>query len=219
MPDDADKFAAIKVLLKAYQGEIDSLTRRSKMSETSFLNVYKLLSDAPDPYPLLDAAVDQTVKVAEASMLETEMIRLREENAELKKKSSELEDKYKKADTKATGLEEKMNDMIQERVTRKENELNAEYDERMRNYEEREKDLQRQVQTAKDQLRDLHTSNENTQAKLLNASQREEQGLAARLAELDLVVADLTRANERVATVERRNVSSFSTHSSIPNPH
>lgn len=31
--------------------------------------------------------------------------------------------------------------------------------------------------------------------------------VAARLAELDLVVTDLTRANERVAAVERRNVS------------
>lgn len=30
-----------------------------------------------------------------------------------------------------------MDDMIQERVTQKENELNAEYDERLRNYEER----------------------------------------------------------------------------------
>ena len=71
----------------------------------------------------------------------------------------------------------------------------------------REKDLQRQVQMVKDQLRDLHTSNESTQAKLLDASQRQEQDVAARLAELDLVAADLTRANERVATVERRNVS------------
>lgn len=36
-----------------------------------------------------------------------------------------------------------------------------------------EKDLQRQVKTAKDQLRDLHTSNESTQAKLMDASQRQ----------------------------------------------
>jgi homeobox protein cut-like len=37
----------------------------------------------------------------------------------------------------------------------------------------REKDLQRQVQTFKNQIRDLHTSNESTQAKLLDASQRQ----------------------------------------------
>lgn len=41
----------------AYQTEIDCLTRRSKVSENAFLNVYKLLAEAPDPYPLLDAAV------------------------------------------------------------------------------------------------------------------------------------------------------------------
>ncbi|KAK8853171.1 hypothetical protein IAR55_003872 [Kwoniella newhampshirensis] len=208
LPDDTEKFSAIKILLKAYQGEIDSLTRRSKMSETSFLNVYKLLADAPDPYPLLDAAVDQTVKVAEARMLESELTRLREENGELKKSLGEMssvEDKRKKAEAKAEQMEEKMDELIQERVTQKENELNAEYDERMRNYEEREKDLQRQVETVKNQLRDMHHSNESTQAKLLNASQREEQDLAARLAELDMVAADLTRANERVVAVERRN--------------
>ena len=59
----------------------------------------------------------------------------------------------------------------------------------------------------KKQLRDMHSSAESSQAKLLDASQRQEQDVAARLAELDMVAADLTRANERVATVERRNVS------------
>ena len=101
----------MKVLLKAYQGEIDSLTRRSKMSETAFLNVYKLLSDAPDPYPLLDAAVDQTVKVAEARMLESELGRLREENAELKKQVGDMgsvEDKRKKAESRADQLEDRV---------------------------------------------------------------------------------------------------------------
>ena len=41
----------------AYQTEIDNLTRRSKVAESAFLNVYKLLAEAPDPFPLLDAAV------------------------------------------------------------------------------------------------------------------------------------------------------------------
>lgn len=41
----------------AYQTEIDSLTKRSKTAENAFLNVYKVLAEAPDPYPLLEAAV------------------------------------------------------------------------------------------------------------------------------------------------------------------
>ena len=43
--------------LSAYQTEIDSLTKRSKSAESAFLNLYKVLADAPDPYPLLEAAV------------------------------------------------------------------------------------------------------------------------------------------------------------------
>ena len=41
----------------AYQTEIDNLTKRSKASENAFLSVYKVLAEAPDPYPLLEAAV------------------------------------------------------------------------------------------------------------------------------------------------------------------
>lgn len=81
------------------------------MSETSFLNIYKLISDAPDPYPLLDAAVDQTVKVAEARMLESEVKRLKEENADLKRQVGEgaaLEQGRKKAEGKVVELEEKV---------------------------------------------------------------------------------------------------------------
>jgi homeobox protein cut-like len=58
----------------------------------------------------------------------------------------------------------------------------------------------------KSQLRDLRLSNDSTQAKLLDHSQRLDQETVARLAEVDVIAADLERANSRVATVERRNV-------------
>jgi homeobox protein cut-like len=80
----------------------------------------------------------------------------------------------------------------------------------------------------KDQLRELRTSNESTQAKLLDHSQRQgsepfdgtkyrradltssDHEVVSKLAELDMVVADLEHANTRVATVERRNVRAVS---------
>lgn len=131
---------SIKGLLKAYQTEIDALTRRSKSSETAFLHIYKLLAEAPDPFPLLDAAVDQTVKAAQSDVLSAEVARLKEENAQLKTKVGELgnvEEKRKKAEARADGLEAKMEGLIGERIQQKENELDARYDERMRNYEQR----------------------------------------------------------------------------------
>ncbi|KAI0775656.1 CASP C terminal-domain-containing protein [Trametes elegans] len=205
---DEEKLTAFKTLLKSYQTEIDNLTKRAKTAENAFLNVYKVLAEAPDPYPLLEAAVDQTVKVAEARDLEVELQRSRDENAELRKRLSEvssLESARKKAETRVEQLEQKMDDLIQEKVTQKENELNATYDEKMRNYEEREQDLQRQLALTKNQLRDLRMSHESNQAKLLDHTQRQDQEVVAKLAELDMMVADLEHANSRVATVERRN--------------
>ncbi|QRV79542.1 hypothetical protein RhiJN_07557 [Ceratobasidium sp. AG-Ba] len=200
LPEE-EKPEAIKGLLKAYQNEIDSLTKRCKSSDNAFLGVYKLLAEAPDPYPLLNSVVDMMVKVSEAQEKESELQNLKAENADLKLQLAELGDSKKKADT----LEEKMDSLIQSRVSQKESELNATYDEKMRNYEEREQDLQRQLTLTKSQLRDLRASHDNSQAKLLDHSQRQEQEVEAKLAEMDLVVADLERANSRVAAVERRN--------------
>lgn len=65
--------------------------------------------------------------------------------------------------------------------------------------------MQRQVTVARSQLRDLRTTNDSSQAKLFDHSQRQDQETIARLAEADLVAEDLERANSRVAEVERRN--------------
>ncbi|KAK7472734.1 hypothetical protein VKT23_000844 [Stygiomarasmius scandens] len=200
IPDD-QKLTAFKGLLKAYQTEIDNLTKRSKASENAFLNVYKVLAEAPDPYPLLEAAVDQTVKASEVQELQAELRRAKEENADLRKRVQDLS----KVENRAEQLEQKMEEVIHERVMQKENELNATYDEKLRNYEEREQDLQRQLSLTKNQLRDLRMSNESNQAKLLDHSQRQDQEVVAKLAEVDMIVADLDRANSRVAALERRN--------------
>ncbi|KAF9222738.1 hypothetical protein BS17DRAFT_179273 [Gyrodon lividus] len=205
---DDEKLNSFKGLLKAYQQEIDNLTKRSKVAESAFLNVYKVLAEAPDPYPLLEAVVEQTITSAanaslsaEVNTLKAEAARLKGENAELRRENGLLESMKRRVET----LEGKMDDLITEKVTQKENELNATYDERMRNYEEREQDLTRQVTLYKSQLRDLRLSNETNQARLLDASSRADQDLVSRLAEADMVLADLERANGRVAVVEGRN--------------
>ena len=91
----------------------------------------------------------------------------------------------------------------------------------------REQNLKRQMSLSMAQLRDLRTSNETNQARLLDQSQRQskrimsqsnskmlivskDQDTVAKLAELDLIVADLERANARANNAERRNVRTFS---------
>ncbi|KAJ3748940.1 CASP C terminal-domain-containing protein [Lentinula detonsa] len=186
---DEDKLSAFKALLKAYQTEIDSLTKRAKISESAFLNVYKVLAEAVDPYPLLEAAVDQTVKASEVRDLETELRKLRDENAELRRRSQDLsnvEAARKKAEAKTEQLEQKMEEMIQERINQKENEFNATYDEKLRNYEDR------------------YYIPLSQSPRALTSSYLDQE-VVEKLAEVDMIVADLERANSRVAALERRN--------------
>lgn len=53
---DEEKLQQFKLLLKAYQGEIDAITKREKATSQAFLNVYNTLGQAPDPAKLLQVA-------------------------------------------------------------------------------------------------------------------------------------------------------------------
>lgn len=54
--DSEDKTKAFAILLKAYQEEVDNLTKRAKYGENAFLNIYQKLYEAPDPLPALVSA-------------------------------------------------------------------------------------------------------------------------------------------------------------------
>ncbi|CAH7671413.1 protein CASP [Phakopsora pachyrhizi] len=205
---DEEKMGAFKGLLKAYQAEIDALTKRSKTSESAFLNIYKLLAEAPDPYPLLDAAVDQTVRANEAKLLESELSQATEQIKTLKtqlKESEKLQSDHKREVEKNQRLESRLEESVRAQVSNKEAELNAVYGERIMNFQQREKDLIKQLDITKKQLSDLRMSDESNQAKILDDSSRREFETVSRRAEIEMVEADLERCQRRVEEVERRN--------------
>ena len=70
-------------VVRAYQEEIDQLSKRSKFSEAAFNGIYKALYDAPDPAVLLDGMQEQ-VTSSSSSQLEIERLRneLRQYEAE-----------------------------------------------------------------------------------------------------------------------------------------
>ncbi|EGG07301.1 uncharacterized protein MELLADRAFT_43151 [Melampsora larici-populina 98AG31] len=205
---DEEKVGAFKGLLKAYQSEIDALTKRSKTSESAFLNIYKLLAEAPDPYPILDAAVDQTVRATEAKLLESELARAKQEISSLKTQlaeSEKVDKELQKQVEKTERLESKMEEMVKTQVSSKEAELTAVYGERILNFQQREKDLSKQLDLTKRQLTDLRTSDESNQAKILDDFSRREFETVSRRVEIEMVEADLERSQRRVEEVERRN--------------
>ncbi|KAF9573075.1 hypothetical protein EC968_009035 [Mortierella alpina] len=205
---DQEKLQQFKLLLRAYQGEIDSITKREKATAQAFLSVYNALGQAPDPAKLLQVAVDQTTKLDEINALQAENARLKEENTSLNKQAANLRSMSSnttKLQQRLTRLETKQEETIQEKVKEKEQAFREEWEEKIRSAKEREHDLQRQLNQAKDQLKALKHTNDSTQATLVDHSQKYEEEVVAKLAELDIVLLDYERANSRISELEGQN--------------
>jgi homeobox protein cut-like len=56
--------SAVGPLVKAFQNEVDALSRRSKSSEKAFFDIYKQLVDVADPTPILEQVPMQGYFVA-----------------------------------------------------------------------------------------------------------------------------------------------------------
>ncbi len=78
---DSNKLESFKPLLKAYQAEIDTLTKRSKAAENAFLNVHSALTTAPDPYPFLEVTLEQAASLNDLDVLKAENARLKQDAA------------------------------------------------------------------------------------------------------------------------------------------
>lgn len=204
---DDEKLTEIKSLLKLYQSEIDNLTKRGKFAETSFMTIYKVLAEAPDPTPLLEASVESVLSASEVSQLT-------EENTQLKNKLAKYAD-YENIKAKLLQLELKSIETTAAKVAAKEAEMKAIIEEKESYWATKEAELNKQVQEARNQVKDLRANNEVMQARL--SAQSGDQlaesigdasaaQAAGRIAELELVASDLERAKRRTLEVEKRNV-------------
>ena len=58
LPDE-EKMRSWGPLLKSYQGEVDSLTKRSKVAESAIISVYKLFQDVLDPSQIIESLTEE----------------------------------------------------------------------------------------------------------------------------------------------------------------
>ncbi|RHY24367.1 hypothetical protein DYB32_010378 [Aphanomyces invadans] len=110
---DADKVAAIPSLLKAYQEEIDTLTKRAKYSDNAFFALYKVLYEAPDPVPALDAALllDSSIPAAVPSASSSDKVASTDLVAKLRRELASYEAEFaslKNQDITIRNLEAKL---------------------------------------------------------------------------------------------------------------
>ncbi|KAI9710060.1 MAG: hypothetical protein M1812_007524 [Candelaria pacifica] len=201
--EDSAKLVEYKALLKAYQSFIDLLTNHSKATTSAFLQLYSPLSEAPDPYPLLEASVDSLL------LSEDTLPKLTTENGHLQTTVSKL----------TTQLEDTEKRLEEERQTRKsieqtretkikeiESSWSAVLGERKDNWEAKERSLEDKVENQERLLNEIKASYEVSQR--LGRGEGGENDVPSRgasAAELEMVHSDLERTSIRLAEVEGRN--------------
>ncbi|KAK4148609.1 CASP C terminal-domain-containing protein [Chaetomidium leptoderma] len=199
--DDANKLTEIKGLLKAYQTFIDLLTNHSKSVNSTFLHAYTSLSEAPDPYPLLEASVD--------SMLVSEdtLPKLTEENQHLQdsvsRLTTQLDDTESRLQTERD-TRKKLEENLESKVKEVEASWTAVVEEKKDNWAAKEKALEEKVENQDRLLSEIKASYEVNQR--LGKSDDADEGRGhVTSAELEMVHSDLERTSARLAEVEARN--------------
>ncbi|TAQ85678.1 hypothetical protein B7494_g5992 [Chlorociboria aeruginascens] len=200
--DDPGKLNEIKTLLKAYQTFIDLLTNHSKSTNSAFLQVYSSLSEAPDPYPLLEASVDSLL------LSEDTLPKVTRENQYLQKSVSKLTTQLEETElrleaerTARKGIEEGLETKVRE----VENSWAAVLEEKKDNWEAKEKSLEEKVENQDRLLNEIKASYEVNQ-RLGQTENSHDNGRGhVTSAELEMVNSDLERTSMRLAEIEARN--------------
>ena len=182
----------IRPLLKAYQHEVDALTTRAKQAEGVLLELHERLGGAPDPYPVFEALVEHTVLSQDVERVRQERDAARAEAAAAAAAAEQ---------ERAAAAELRARDADAERRTA---EAVAGATERA---SEKHAELRRELTAAQTHVRQLRASHEQLTAQLLTqggANASAADSAQANMAQLERLMAELQRANERAAQAERR---------------
>ncbi|KAM9725579.1 homeobox protein cut-like 1 isoform 9-T9 [Dama dama] len=193
-------------LLKSFQGEIDALSKRSKEAEAAFLNVYKRLIDVPDPVPALDLGQQLQLKVQRLHDIETENQKLRETLEEYNKEFAEVKNQevtIKALKEKIREYEQTLKNQAETIALEKEQKLQNDFAEKERKLQETQMSTTSKLEEAEHKVQTLQTALEKTQTELFDLKTKYDEEITAKADEIEMIMTDLERANQRAEVAQR----------------
>ncbi|XP_076590413.1 cut-like homeobox 1b isoform X3 [Chaetodon auriga] len=203
-PEDLRKQVA--PLLKSFQGEIDALSKRSKEAENAFLNVYKKIIDVPDPVPVLELAQQLQLKLQRMHDIETENTKLRETLEDYNKEFAEVKNQevtIKALKEKIREYEQSLKNQAENLAQEKQLQLHNDYAEKERKLQESQDSMSSRLEEAEHKAQSLQTALETTQAELFDLKTKYDEESTAKADEIEMVMTDLERANQRAEAAQR----------------
>lgn len=160
------------------------------------------MSDVPDPYPLLEAAVDSMF------VSEDTLPKLTEENQRLQGSVATLSSQLEDAESKLQGervARKELEDNLETRVKEVESSWTAVLDEKRDNWKAKEQSLEEKVEIQERLLNEMRASYEVSQRLDKHGDDQDAQRANASTAELEMLHSELERTSSRLAEVEARN--------------
>ncbi|XP_078441151.1 protein CASP [Wolffia australiana] len=198
-----EKLSSFQTLLKAYQEEVDNLTKRAKFGENAFLNVYQKLYEAPDPYPALSSTSDLEIR---ASELDSENRKMKLELEEYRTEATHLRNQQatiRRLEDRNRQLEQQMEEKVRELVEMKQRSLTEENQRTLEVLKERELLLQDQLRQAKDSVANMQKLHEFAQGQMFELRAQSEEERDAKQSEVNLLMDEVERAQTRLVSLER----------------
>jgi len=193
-------------LLKNFQNEIDMLSKRSKSAEKAFFDIYKKFCDIADPVPTLEYCMENMKNLQRLQDLEIENNQLRETMGDFNKEITDYKEKtknLKEVEEKMTKLESTMQELVDKQVKDKEESLNSAFTEQLKTFEEEKVRNEKKLVEAESKVKQLQVLLDENQSELYDLKSRHDDKRNAISDEMDLMLTDLDRANQRALTAEK----------------
>uniref|UniRef100_A0A8D1VNU6 Protein CASP n=1 Tax=Sus scrofa TaxID=9823 RepID=A0A8D1VNU6_PIG len=185
---------------------IDALSKRSKEAEAAFLNVYKRLIDVPDPVPALDLGQQLQLKVQRLHDIETENQKLRETLDEYNKEFAEVKNQevtIKALKEKIREYEQTLKNQAETIALEKEQKLQNDFAEKERKLQETQMSTTSKLEEAEHKVQTLQTALEKTRTELFDLKTKYDEEITAKADEIEMIMTDLERANQRAEVAQR----------------
>eukprot|EP00960_Hanusia_phi_P044864 756872-Hanusia_phi.AAC.3 len=202
LPDE-EKLAAWGPLLKSYQTEIDSLTKRCKAAELAFINVFKALRDVPDPTSMLRTLCEELENMI---ALKTAYDKVSKELDEYKEEFQSLKNQdvtIRRLEEKIASLEEEREGYVAAALDEHARALEVQTKAALESKDKKEKELEQQVKQLKHNLVEMQKKNDEAQALQLENQVQLESEISAKHSQIDLLSEEVDRLSAQVSATER----------------
>ena len=203
--------AQIGSVIRAFQAEVDALTRRQSSAETAFLSLYRSLDDAPDPVPLLREVSGEVRRLA-AEAVEVEGLRqqiadydreftsLKNQEATIRRLERQLREVDSKSETVAS-------EALEAALAAREAAWKEQASAAAEQYREREQANAAKLLRAQEEVREAARAHQQAQEALFEMRSSFEQVQEAAGAEMEVLRVELERATATQLATEKQRAA------------